>query len=127
MSTTKSSTIARLGGLALFALFAARPALAADFIAGDSTTYPTAGTRVISESNVRPGPNASHLIFLGESRDEAIADARVQGEQPTALKAEPVRQARSSFQTYEDVEGLSPVGTQPTRKSRTFVAPASRS
>jgi hypothetical protein len=128
MSTKSSiSVMTRWGSLALFALFAARPALATDYVPGDSTTYPTAGVRVVTEPNVEPGPIASHLIYLGESRDQAVADAEARGEQPRPVNGEPIRQARSSFQTYEHVLGLSPVGTQPTRKNRAFIAPAARS
>jgi hypothetical protein len=117
MSTTKSS-ISTLSGLALVALFAARPALAGDVVAGDSYTYPTANVRIVPQSDLVPGPIASHLIYLGESRDQAIADARAQGEQPRVAQAGSTTVARSSFETYEQVLGLSPVGTQPTRKSR---------
>lgn len=128
MSTSTSiSTIARLGGLALFALIAARPAFATDVVAGDSSTYPTAGTRIVSEPNLQPGPIAAHLIYLGVDRDDAIAEAGAQGERARTPKAVPVAQVRSSYQTYENVLGLSPVGTQPTRKNRAFVAPAARS
>ena len=115
--STKSS-ISALSGLALVALFAARPALAADFVPGDSTTYPTANVRIVPPSDVAPGPIASHLIYLGESRDQAIADARQHGEQPRVAQAETAPAARSSFATYQQVLGLSPVGTQPTRKNR---------
>jgi len=112
------SSISALSGLALVALFAARPALAADFVPGDSTTYATANARVIAQSDATPGPIASHLIFLGESRDQAIADARQQGEQPRATLAESTPRVLSSYEAYQQVEGLSPIGTQPTRKNR---------
>ena len=89
MSTKSSiSTLSALSGLALVAVFAARPALAADVVSGDSYTYPTANVRVVPQSAVTPGPIASHLIYLGESRDQAIADARAQGEQPRVGVAE---------------------------------------
>ena len=92
--STKSS-ISALSGLALVALFAARPALAADVVPGDSTTYPTANVRIVPQSNVTPGPIAAHLIYLGESRDQAIADARQHGEQPGTALAESTPAARS--------------------------------
>ena len=114
--STKSS-ISALSGLALVALFAARPALAADFVPGDSTTYPTVNTHVIAQSDATPGPIASHLVYLGESRGQTIADARQQGEQPRATLAQASPRARSGFEAYEQVLGLSPIDTQPTRKS----------
>jgi hypothetical protein len=111
------SALSAISGLALVALFAARPALAADYVTGDSTTYPTANVRIVPPSNVTPGPIASHLVYLGESRDQAIADARQQGEQPRFAAIESMPAARSGFETYAHVLGLSQVGTQPTRKN----------
>jgi len=125
MSTKSSmSTLVRFGGLALFALFAARPVVASELVPGAFTTYPTRGTRIVDSSNVVPGPIASHLVYLGESRDQAIADAREQGEQPRIAQADTGKRARSSFETYQEVEGLSPLSTQFTRKTRANVAPA---
>ena len=119
--STKSS-ISTLSGLALVALFAARPALAGDFVPGDSTTYVTANTRVIPASTVTPGPIASHLVYLGVSPDQAIADARQHGEQPYAGRVESVPAARTGLETYEQVLGLSPAASQSTSKSHQHVA-----
>ena len=105
MSTTKSS-IRALSGIAIAALFAAGPALAAGVVPGDSTTIRTAGTHVVPPSNVAPGPIASHLIYLGVSRDQAIAEARQHGEQPQVAVAQASSRARSSVESYQQFLGL---------------------
>ena len=83
-----------------------------------------AGTRVIDSSNLVPGPNASYRVYLGESREQAIADARQQGEQPRVAKADTGVRVRSGFETYREVEGLSPLSTQFAPRIRANAVPA---
>ncbi|HEX4509421.1 MAG TPA: hypothetical protein VH328_05055 [Burkholderiaceae bacterium] len=116
MSTLKSST--RLAAIALLAISAAGSAMAFNYTPGDSTTYQTANARVLPESDVQPGPIAQHLIYLGESRGQAIAQARTQGEQPRASTVLTSQQTSSGYQAYEREMGLSHVGNFAPRKAR---------
>lgn len=66
-------------------------------VLGDSQVAQPAAP--VSRTQVVPGPNAAHLVYLGVDRDEAIAQTRSAGEHPT-VRTDGPEQAMNATQIY---------------------------
>jgi hypothetical protein len=102
-----------LGGATLLA-FAATSAMADNGAAayscnaqGDQTACASvSAARADAVTQLVPGSYARYLINMGYTVDQAIAQARTIGEQPTLQVVNGDAQRLSSFESYERLQGL---------------------
>jgi len=104
-----------LGGAVLFSLTAAMPARAdtgADaytcHVLGDSSACEKRPAQAGGETTMQviPGSYARYLIYLGQTADKAIEQARAVGEEPTVRVVSNDKQRQlSGFDAYERVLG----------------------
>ena len=100
-------------GSAVLMAFAATSAMADDGSAayrcnaqGDQNACATAAAEQGDKAtHVVPGSYARYLINMGYTVDQAIAQARGIGEQPTTEVVERDAQRLSSFESYERLQG----------------------
>ena len=98
-----------LGGAALLSLSAAIPAQASQgdayyrcHVVGETQACENLPAPVMNgTTQLVPGSYGQYLVFLGESRDKAIADARARGEQPKEVIAQQAPRHYSSAEAYE--------------------------
>ena len=99
-----------LGGAALLSLSAAIPAQASQddayyrcHVVGESQACAGLPAPAMNSTTTRlvPGSYGQYLVFLGESNDQAIADARARGEQPKEVITQAAPRHYTSAEAYE--------------------------
>ena len=98
-----------LGGAALLSLSAAMPAQASQgdafyrcHVVGETQACEGLPTPVTNgTTQLVPGSYGQYLVFLGESNEKAIADARARGEQPKEVVTQEAPRHYTSAEAYE--------------------------
>ena len=99
-----------LGGAALLSLSAALPAQASQgdayyrcHVVGETKACDGLAAPAMNSTTTQlvPGSYGQYLVFLGESNDKAIADARARGEQPKEVITQEAPRHYSSAEAYE--------------------------